>query len=132
MDAGRSVCGREHRRLRGGYSGDWVEAYAITGDGATAKRGEINQSAYQDYLLVPIIARNTAYRVRARVGIRNAHARHAAHQPNLGFGAFTTAGLSVQARRLPPIRNSTRADHRHRLAADRSAAAGLRRRHARP
>jgi hypothetical protein len=45
------------------YYGD---AYAIEGDGATTIRGLITQSAFQDWLGVPIIDINTAYSVRFR------------------------------------------------------------------
>jgi hypothetical protein len=45
------------------YYGD---AYAIEGDGATAIRGLITQTAYQDWLGVPIIDINTGYSVRFR------------------------------------------------------------------
>jgi hypothetical protein len=45
------------------YYGD---AYAIQGDGVTAIRGLITQSAFQDYLGVPIIDTGTAYSVRFR------------------------------------------------------------------
>lgn len=43
------------------------QAYSITGDGATAIRGLMAQSAYQDAFGDPIIAVNTAYSVRVRV-----------------------------------------------------------------
>jgi hypothetical protein len=45
------------------YYGD---AFAIKGDGATAMRGLITESAFQDWLGVPIIDINTAYSVRFR------------------------------------------------------------------
>lgn len=47
--------------------GDWADAYAITGDGATVQRGLIRQSAYQDALLVARIEPNTSYSLRVRV-----------------------------------------------------------------
>jgi hypothetical protein len=81
----------------GGFPGDWQEAYAITGDGATAIRGQITQSAYQDYLNVPLIARDTAYRVRARVRISGAISQGTLHiNLQSTSGAFVTPGLAVQ------------------------------------
>ena len=44
----------------------WGAAYNILGDGATAVRGRITQSAYQDYLGVTIIGAGVAYSVRVR------------------------------------------------------------------
>lgn len=87
--------------LASSLTADWGDAFAITGDGATAIRGQITQSAYQDYLLLPIIARNTAYRVRARVASAGGLAQGALHV-NLQStsGAFTTAGLAIQSGQL--------------------------------
>jgi hypothetical protein len=45
----------------------WGDAYRITGDGATARRGLVSQGVYKDYLGVPILQANTAYSIRARV-----------------------------------------------------------------
>lgn len=84
--------------LSSSYTADWGDAFSITGDGATAKRGEINQSAYQDYLRVPVINRNTAYRVRARVASANGLTAGTLHINLTSItGAFTTGGLTVQA-----------------------------------
>jgi hypothetical protein len=44
--------------------GNWLNAYTITGDGATAIRGKIAQSAFQDFLGVTILKPNTQYSVR--------------------------------------------------------------------
>ncbi|HEY6339344.1 MAG TPA: hypothetical protein VIW68_12695 [Candidatus Sulfotelmatobacter sp.] len=79
----------------------WGDAYAITGDGATAVRGQINQSAYQDYLGVQIIKPNTAYKVRVRLA-RNAALLAGTVHINLQStsAAFTTAGLAVTAAQL--------------------------------
>jgi hypothetical protein len=70
------------------------DAYTITGDGATAIRGKIFQSAYQDYLLNPLLQPNTAYTIRARIEVAGATAGtiHANLQSTLG--GFTTAGIS--------------------------------------
>lgn len=79
----------------------WGDAYAITGDGATATRGQITQSAFQDSLGVPIISRNVSYRVRARVAKNGALTTGTLHiNLQSTSGAFTTAGLQVTAAQL--------------------------------
>ena len=77
---------------------DYGDAFYIKGDGATAVRGQITQPAAVDYLQQPIIARNTAYRVRARIASAGGLVQGTLHV-NLQstLGAFTTPGLSVQA-----------------------------------
>jgi hypothetical protein len=45
----------------------WGSAFKILGDGVTATRGYIFQSAYQDYNGVPIVRPNVQYSVRARL-----------------------------------------------------------------
>ena len=82
--------------LAAGLPADWGDAFAIEGDGATAIRGQITQSAYQDYLGVPIIARNTDYSVRARVA-KTANLAAGTLHINLTStsGSFTTVGLQV-------------------------------------
>ena len=45
----------------------WLDAFRITGDGATAKVGMITQSAYRDYLSVAILQLNTSYSYRVRL-----------------------------------------------------------------
>jgi hypothetical protein len=62
------------------YYGD---AYAIQGDGVSLERGLISESAFQDWLGVPIININTAYSVRFR-------ARYGT------TGGGTSGGLVVQ------------------------------------
>lgn len=76
---------------------DWGDAYLILGDGATAIRGKIAQSAYQDYLKVPIVQPNTSYSVRARIALGNTSITQGSVHINLSSvsGAFTTAGLTV-------------------------------------
>lgn len=84
--------------LTNGFTADWGDAYAITGDGATAERGQITQTAYQDYLLAPLIARNTSYRVRARVASAGGLTQGTLHiNLQSTSGTFTTPGLAVQA-----------------------------------
>ena len=76
----------------------WGFAYAVSGDGATATRGKIAQSAFQDQNGVPILSPNTAYSVRARVArdaILNTGTVHINLQST--SGAFTTTGLQVTA-----------------------------------
>lgn len=73
----------------------WGDAYRITGDGATAVRGKITQSAYQDYNGVPLISPNTAYGVRARVagsGLTQGTLHINLYSPSLNYLSF---GLSV-------------------------------------
>ena len=55
-----------------------LAAYRITGDGATAKVGTIQQPAARDYLGVPIIQPATAYSVRFRL-LKNALAAGTFH-----------------------------------------------------
>jgi len=82
--------------LANGFNADWGDAYAIVGDGATAIRGLISQSAYQDYLMVPIIGINTAYSVRVRLARVNDVTQGTVHI-NLTSPSFpfTTVGLAV-------------------------------------
>lgn len=84
--------------LTKGLTADYGDAYAITGDGATAVRGLITQNANQDYLLVSLISRNTAYRVRARIALAGGLNQGTIHV-NLSSitGAFTTPGLAIKA-----------------------------------
>lgn len=76
----------------------WGDAYVITGDGATAKRGLITQTMFQDYLGVPIIEANIAYSLRVRVA-RNAALAAGTLHINLQstIGGYTTAGLALAA-----------------------------------
>jgi len=77
---------------------DYGDALAITGNGATAIRGLITQPAFQDYLRVPIIARNTSYTVRVRVAKANGLAAGTLHiNLQSTLLAFTTVGLTVTA-----------------------------------
>lgn len=95
--AGASVAGGASA-VTNSLTADWGDAYAIIGDGATAVRGQITQSAYQDYLSVPLIARNVAYRVRARVAISGAITQGTLHiNLQSTTGGFTTSGLILQA-----------------------------------
>lgn len=56
------------RRQNGGV---WLDGYAISGDGLTAVRGMITQTAFQDYLANPILMTSTAYSLRARISVIN-------------------------------------------------------------
>lgn len=77
------------------YYGD---AFSITGDGATAIRGQMNQVAFQDYLGIPQIAINTAYGVRARIASANGLVAGTVHiNLQSTSGAFTTTGLAIPA-----------------------------------
>jgi hypothetical protein len=87
--------------LAAALSADWGDAYAITGDGATAVVGQISQSAFQDYLLTPIIGQNTAYRIRVRLASAGPLLAGTVHI-NLSsvIGGFTTTGISIAAAQL--------------------------------
>jgi hypothetical protein len=87
--------------LAAGFTADWMDAFSITGDGATAVRGQITQSAYQDYLLQPIIARNTSYRVRARIASTGGLVQGTIHVDLQSTAqAFTKPGISAPAAQL--------------------------------
>jgi hypothetical protein len=95
--AGASVLGGASANA-GAFPVVFGDAYSITGDGATAERGQITQSAAVDYLTNPIIVPGMSYGVRARVasaGGLNAGTLHVNLQST--SGSFTTAGLAVQA-----------------------------------
>ncbi|MBU6231679.1 hypothetical protein KGP36_03340 [Patescibacteria group bacterium] len=65
---GNTPLGWSYASAGGSKSADayWGDAYRITGDG-TISPGTISQSAYQDYLGVPILSVNTAYSMRVRL-----------------------------------------------------------------
>ena len=82
----------------GPYPVVFGDAFSITGDGATAIRGQITQGAAIDYLNNPIIVPGVSYGVQARVastGALNAGTLHVNLQSTMG--GFTTPGLAVQA-----------------------------------
>lgn len=82
--------------LQSGLPAYWGDAYSIAGDGATAVRGLITESAFQDYLGVPILQQNISYRVRARVAQNGTLAAGTLHiNLQSTTGAFTTVGLAV-------------------------------------
>lgn len=84
--------------LQLGLPAYWGDAYAIKGNGIAAVRGLITQSAYQDFLGVPIINQNISYKVRARVaqnGTLVAGTLHINLQST--SGGFVTNGLVVPA-----------------------------------
>lgn len=87
--------------LAGGFPVVWGDAYTITGDGVTATRGQINQSAYQDSLMNTILQQTTAYGVRAKVA-SGGGLTQGTFRVNLNSvaGAFTTSGLAVPASAL--------------------------------
>jgi hypothetical protein len=87
--------------LNSGLPADWGDAYVITGDGVSAVRGKIAQSASQDYLDVPIISPNTSYTVRVRARLANGLAQGTVHiNLQSTTGGFTTAGLAIPAAQL--------------------------------
>lgn len=81
--------------------GDWANGYSIFGQGP-AISGKISQSAYQDYLGIPIINVNTGYGVRVRLAFAGTVPTQGVFHINLQStsGAFTTVGLAVNATAL--------------------------------
>lgn len=81
-----------------GYPVVWGDAYAIVGNGVTATRGLMRQSAFLDINLVPIIQINTDYSIRARV-MKNAALAGGRLNINLQSTqqSFQTAGLQLTA-----------------------------------
>lgn len=76
----------------------WGDALSIIGDGVSAVVGHIYQNAYQDYLGIPIIARNTAYSLRVRVrGLGGLASGNLHINLTSTVGGFTTTGLSLTA-----------------------------------
>jgi len=87
--------------ITAGLLGDWQDAFAITGDGATNVRGKITQPVNKDYFGAPIIAPATTYQVRVRLARNNILVQGAIHiDLQSTIGAFTTSGLIVQAAQL--------------------------------
>jgi hypothetical protein len=80
------------------YYGD---AYCIQGDGATLNRGMIAESAFQDWLGVPIIDINTAYSVRFRTACGNTGAGTQGsivvelYSPSIGSLGIASAGYQT-------------------------------------
>src|SRR5579863_4915219 len=76
----------------------WGGDYAILGDGATATRGLITQTAVADYNGVPRLQANTGYSARVRVRMTGALAQGTLHvhifSSSLGI---STAGIAVPA-----------------------------------
>lgn len=84
-----------------GLPGDWQDALAITGDGATAVVGKIFQTAARNYLGTPLIAQNVGYGVRVRIALANGLDQGTLHI-NLQSGrlGLLTVGLVVPAVQL--------------------------------
>jgi len=79
----------------------WGAAYAIVGNGTTATRGLVTQSAVQDALGVALIAAGTDYTVRARCA-RNALLAQGTLHVHLysASGGINTAGMQLTAAQL--------------------------------
>ena len=76
----------------------WGEAYSILGDGATATRGLITQTAVSDNNGVPRITANTAYSARARLRATGALTQGTLHAHLYSVsGGISTTGISVAA-----------------------------------
>jgi hypothetical protein len=78
----------------------WGNAYSITGDGATAIRGLMTQSAYQDINGVVILQPNTSYSVRARIAKNSTLAQGAVHVHLQSTKLGIDVGLDVTAAQL--------------------------------
>jgi hypothetical protein len=81
----------------------WGAAYSIVGNGSTATRGMMTQSAAQDALGAPLIQANTDYSVRARCA-RNSLLT----QGNLRVNLFSaSAGINTTGLQLTPAQLTT-------------------------
>jgi hypothetical protein len=79
----------------------WGAAYSIVGNGTTATRGLITQSAVQDSLGAPLIQPNTDYTVRARVAINSTLAQGTLHIHLFSAsGGINTTGLQLTVAQL--------------------------------
>jgi hypothetical protein len=79
----------------------WGAAYSIVGNGTTATRGLITQSAVQDSLGAPLIQANTDYTVRARCAINATLAQGTLHVHLFSTsGGINTTGLQLTAAQL--------------------------------
>jgi hypothetical protein len=79
----------------------WGAAYSIVGDGATATRGLITQSAAQDALGADLIEAGTGYTVRARCARNSTLAQGTLHIDLFSIlGGISTTGLQLTAAQL--------------------------------
>ena len=79
----------------------WGAAYSIAGNGSTATRGLMTQSAVKDSLGAPLIQSNTDYTVRARCARNATLAQGTLHiHVYSASGAISTAGLQLTAAEL--------------------------------
>jgi hypothetical protein len=79
----------------------WGSDYSILGDGATATRGLITQSAVADYNGAPRLLANTNYSARVRVRITGALAQGTLHvHLYSAFAGISTTGVAVPAAQI--------------------------------
>jgi hypothetical protein len=79
----------------------WGAAYSIVGNGTTATRGLMTQSAHQDYLGAPLIQANTDYTVRARCAANATLTQGTLHVHLFSASAgINTTGLQVSNTQL--------------------------------
>jgi hypothetical protein len=79
----------------------WGAAYSIVGNGTTAIRGMITQSAVQDSLGTPILQTNTDYTVRARLAINSTLTQGTIHIHLFSAsGGINTTGIQLTAAQL--------------------------------
>jgi hypothetical protein len=76
----------------------WGDAYQIVGNGATATRGLVTQSAVSDFFGVPRIQVDTAYSVRARIAKSAGLTQGTVHVHLFStLGGINTTGISLAA-----------------------------------
>jgi hypothetical protein len=81
----------------------WGGAYSILGDGATATRGLITQTAVTDYVGAPLIEANKNYSARVRVRMTGALAQGTLHVHLYSASqGINTTGVSVPAAQVNP------------------------------
>ncbi|GAC1632881.1 MAG: hypothetical protein NVS9B14_06750 [Candidatus Acidiferrum sp.] len=73
-------------------------AYVVVGNGTTPTRGQITQSAVQDYLGVPRLQANVGYSIRARLARNNTLAQGTIHIHLFSAtGGINTTGIAITA-----------------------------------
>jgi hypothetical protein len=79
----------------------WGGAYSILGDGVTATRGLMTETAVADYVGAPRIQANTAYSVRARIRMTGSLTQGTVHIHLYSASAgISTTGIAVPAAQI--------------------------------
>ena len=121
--------------INGAFPVVFGDALSITGDGVTAERGQITQSATVDYLQNPVIVPGVSYGVQSKgCSGRRTDAGHDSRKPAIHYRSIHDGGTrrGRQPRQTAPYAAfQRRADFgTHRPNPCRPASASLRRRHA--